>query len=289
METNLTYEKRSAHAAIVLAVLIIGAVTLAQTAVLGFAQVSNEAFQAIDDCHNVHLPDNDLGAMTTVVGTRNGSPVAKTVHAEKQWYLCELDQGEVPVIVEQTIYMELVENLNTKNFLQKSIQVVTCVTKISDAAVIGCNREVPPTDLIVTQACQEDGNGDEIPVELNMVVNPQSTNIVKVIEAEKIIFGCDFVDDGGPFGNTTIELWDDTPIGDLDLDDFKAGGDFVGFTIKKVDRVLFTELWQDLNNLKVVKKTAVAGICVIHLTNDTDGDGEFDPKVESCRFVNVSI
>ncbi|MEM3129201.1 MAG: hypothetical protein QW769_09415, partial [Nitrososphaerales archaeon] len=123
--------RKSGIAGIALAAVLVGAFMLV-TPMKSFAQVNDLAVQAYDDCTLRDLHEDPID-MNTVAGTKGATPIAKTVHAEKQVYDCYLVQGNVPVIVDQTIFLYIYENMATKAQLRKYAEVITCVKKGSDA------------------------------------------------------------------------------------------------------------------------------------------------------------
>ncbi|MEM2760652.1 MAG: hypothetical protein QXU32_09440 [Nitrososphaerales archaeon] len=320
MKTNLRLRlmNRKGYSAIALAAVLIGAFMFVSPTRAASGQVSESAFQALDNCYFAGeigglgfifdilllLPE-DFVEMNTVVITKGTTPVAKTVHVEKEVYFCHLDQGNVPVIVEQDIYLEIFQNMNTKQVLRKQAEVITCVKKIDNAEVIGCDRKGIPTDPVVVQGCfpvdwtiflidfiggliLHDFNYDQVvrhPMETNTVVNPSNTRIAKTVNAQKEVFICDF--GNGPFSTGEINPNEVNSLEDLstlDAHDFEA--------LKKVDLVIFQEIWQDgdkLPNNPITKRSVIAVKCVTNLLSDTDNDDGFVPEVESCKFTNVTL
>ena len=101
-------------------------------------------------------------------------------------------------------------------------------------------------------------------------------NIVKTVEAQKEIFLCD-IDKSN---------------------DLLFFGIIFPFTEKKVDLVVFSDIWEDLNKLPnnpAIKTQFLALRCVVGLMQDGDGDGVISvttpednvPRVESCRYETV--
>ncbi|MEM2760649.1 MAG: hypothetical protein QXW73_07670, partial [Nitrososphaerales archaeon] len=157
-------------------------------------------------------------------------------------------------------FLYIYENMATKAQLRKYAEVITCVKKGSDALVLGCTVEKPSTDPIVTQGCEE-LTGIEHPQEMTTVVSATDGSVIKTTEAQKEVFLCYF--NGS-------------------------------YALKKVDVVIFTSIWQDLDLLNgntINKRQVTAAICVVNLDygdDDDPSDGRGD-NVESCRFVNVSL
>lgn len=224
-----------------------------------------------------NLQPEDAVSMVTI---KSGN-IAKTIHAEKEIFHCFTEQGGVPLVVEMTIFAEIFENLNTMEIIRKQVEVVTCTKLLDTAKVIGCETDSVPINTIPLTGCYDQatvlilGGPDGLRITLDLLPNhPQEMNvvskgkIVKVIESQKEIFLCDLI------------LENNTFIGPLM---FPANE-------KKVETVIFTEIWEDLNllpNDPVVKKTFESLTCVVSLAVDGDGDGDVDPFDEEDRLVSV--
>ncbi|MGH9922392.1 MAG: thrombospondin type 3 repeat-containing protein, partial [Nitrososphaerales archaeon] len=190
-------------------------------------------------CTLAQQPEDPI-SMNTV---RSGN-IAKTIHAEKQIFGCQLEQGNLLVTLDVTIFAEIYESMNTQSIASKQVLVITCMK--NSHTLIGCIDEIPSTDVAPVRNCTEEPIGH--PQEMNTV---NKGKIVKTVEAQKEVFRCDF-------GNTNAS------------DD------------KKVDLVVFTEIWEDLSkipNNPVVKKAFESFRCVTSI--DT-------AKVESCQFAPIS-
>jgi hypothetical protein len=191
-------------------------------------------------CENGELSEpqpEDAISMTTV---RNQN-IVKTIHAEKQIFDCELSPDGIPVIADVTIFVEIYEDLNTKTVISKQVEVVTCIKRSEVIQVLECNLSIPSTDRIPVTNCTE--SPVEHPQEMNTV---RKGATAKTIEAQKEVFTCIFNDSD--------------PAND-----------------KKVDLVLFTEIFQNLNTLTSQDPQILSVKCVIKIDNVT---------VESCRFTN---
>ena len=259
-----TLEKWRTLSVIGIAAMFVTAFVLLQPIQMSFGQTNDLAIQAFEDCKLRSLAEDPIN-MNTVVGTKGTTPIAKTVFTEKEVYDCQLDQGGVPVIVDVTLIAEIHENMTSQQIVRKQTDVIVCVKKGADASSLGCNKEKPATDAIVTQDCKEskDAGYSEIthPTETNTVVSPADKSIVKTVHAEKEVFLC--FPNGSPSG-----------------------------FLKKVDVVLFTEIWEDLDKLSdnpVVKKSALALYCVTNLAFSDTNSIENSIQVESCRFTNVTL
>ena len=175
------------------------------------------------------------------MNTVRNNNFAKTIHAEKQVFNCKLEQGDIPVIVDVTIIAEIYEDITTKSIIKKQALVATCTKDAATGTVIECKATSPSQDPVFVRNCSE--VRIEHPQEMN-TINKGST--VKTIESQKEVFLCSF-----------------------------------GDASKKVDLVLFTEIWEDLRLLPdnpVVKLTFEAFRCVVNVGEAT---------VESCVFSNV--
>ncbi|MGH9921505.1 MAG: hypothetical protein ACRD38_02000 [Nitrososphaerales archaeon] len=230
-----------------------------------------------------NLQPEDAVSMVTI---KSGN-IAKTIHAEKEIFHCFTEQGGVPLVVEMTVFAEIYENLNTMEIIRKQVEVVTCTKLLDTAKVIGCETDSVPTDVVPLTGCYDQAIvliiGSFLPITLDLLPNhPQEMNavnkgkIVKTIESQKEIFLCN-----------------------LDVDNDKDFGSVIFPTNeKKVETVIFTEIWEDLNLLPgdpVVKKTFESLTCVVSLLVDGDGDGSVDfdnpadmlVNVESCQFSSL--
>ncbi len=232
-----------------------------------------------------NLQPEDAVSMVTI---KSGN-IAKTIHAEKEIFHCFTEQGNVPLVVEMTIFAEIFENLNTMEIIRKQVEVVTCTKLLDTAKVIGCETDSVPTNVVPLTGCYDQatiiilGGPDGLRITLDLLPNhPQEMNIVnkgkivKAIESQKEIFLCDLILENNEF------------IGPL----------MFPVNEKKVETVIFTEVWEDLNllpNDPVVKKTFESLTCVVSLVVDGDGDGVVDPfndedrlvSVESCVFASL--
>jgi len=240
------------------------------------------------------FPPEDGISMNTV---RSGN-IVKTIHAEKEVYLCKTAQGNIPVLVDVTVIGEIYEDVSTKSIINRQAEVITCMKIEETGQVIGCETESVPADPTIVRNCFEDpffildlsiisGPILTIPLGIEFTTHPQEMNtvnkgsIVKTIEAQKEIFICNL-----------------DPSNDFDL--FNLGILLVPFTEKKVDVVTFIEIWEDLSLLPtdpIVKKTVESFRCVTSLGEDATFDdfiNPLDPKdnvprVESCKFTSVPV
>jgi len=258
------------------------------------------------------IQPEDAVSMNTV---RNGN-IAKTVHAEKEVFLCLTEQGGLPLIMDMTIFVEIFENMATKEVLSKQAHVITCLKVPETAAVLDCESKPIPSVVAPVRNCRDDAvlmeivifstdTGERIFTEeitINEVfpTHPQEMNTVnkgstvKTIETQKEIFLCNL----------------DHP---MQFNDIPSTNDFVAceggpgsaqctiFPVneKKVELLTITEIWEDLSLLPdnpIVKKTFQSSRCVVTLVVDVDGDGIDDLEdpgdllvnAESCQFSTIT-
>lgn len=214
-------------------------------------------------------PDDPLSMNTVVINgnNANGGGVAKTVHAEKQIFRCNTTQGNQPVIVDLTIVAEIYENMTLVGGLpqapiRKQAEAITCIKDAIIVLVYGCTSKKIPIGNTPVANCEELSVSH--PQEMNTV---NRKKVVKTIIAQKEVFRCNFNDD--PPGEH------DNPPNDTILND------------KKVDVVLFEEIWEDMTKLgpfnqlnpnlgdPVIKKEFESMTCVIKI--DT-------ANAETCMF-----
>ena len=229
---------------------------------------------------------SDPISMNTV---RNGN-IVKTIHAEKEVFLCLLKQGDIPVIVEMTIIGEIFEDMTTTKIIKKQAEVITCMKLRATGGIVGCKMETPPTGFTPKLNCDDSVyiilSNVKMPLTLFGIellpTHPQEMNTVsknktvKTIESQKEIFLCD-IDQSN---------------------DLLAIGIIFPFNEMKVDLVVFTDIWEDLGNLPTnpTVKTEFLGLsCEISLMQDGDKDGNIliytpddnVPSVVSCMFTTI--
>jgi hypothetical protein len=235
------------------AVLLVAAFVLLQP-MNAYSQVGAEGI-LLNNCVLADDQPEDPIDMNTVLGTKLTKTageynLAKTVHREKQIFTCE-DANDPTILytVEMAIFLEIIENLDTKAIERKQSDVVTCIKDIADGSVEECQRRAPSStqNIAVSDCTQVEV---QHPLAMNTVVNPERTNIVKTIDAEKEVYTCE---------NGT------------------------GAPLKKVDQIIFTEIWEDLTKLPknpVTKRTVESARCTIVIPLAV---------VESCIFDTVSL
>ncbi len=121
------------------------------------------------------------------MNTVNVKGIAKTIHVEKEVFSCLI--GAKQVVVDVTIYTELIENIRSHEATNMKFEVVTCVKY--DKGVLGCKTETPSRSAEVSEMTCELIPAT-LPLAMNTVVDGR---IVKTIEAEKEVFECDFNND----------------------------------------------------------------------------------------------
>ncbi len=117
-------------------------------------------------------------------------PLVKTIHLEKEVFLCQQEAAPYNVIVDVSIYTEIVENAIREEPVQKSFEVVTCM-KNFNGTILSCMSEQPPTNVPALPCVIEPAPRPEFlhfPIEMNSVV--VNSTIVKTIMAETEVFNC---------------------------------------------------------------------------------------------------
>lgn len=228
------------------AVLVMGFVLVQLTMNDAYA-AGMEEIPAYDDCFDVRpQPSEDPISMNTV---RSGN-IVKTIHAEKEIFRCELDQGELAVIADVTTYIELYQNIITREVLSSSAVVTTCLKDEPTATVIDCESYIPPTTTVPV------GSGCNEVQEFSNITHPQEMNTVNkgvtvtTIETQKEVFYCT-----------------------------------LSSAVKKVDIVTFTILFENLATQTLQEVQFHAMRCVILITDQSD---DFrDATVETCQFRSI--
>lgn len=250
METTVNVRKQPKYWAISIAAIMATAFVLVQPAMQASnAELSSEGLPVggYDDCVlREGFPDDPISQNSV----RNGH-IVKTIHAEKEIYKCFLVQGNIPVIVDLTTFIEVYENITAREVIETNFISVTCLKDEPTAALIDCesDEDIPKDIVPVGSSCTEiDIN---FPQEMNTV---NKGKIAKTIETQKEQFLCDF---------TT------SPV------------------IKKVDIVLFTEIYEDLNTQQTLEVQFHVARCVIVVFDgvaaSADGSNR-DARLEGCTF-----
>jgi hypothetical protein len=176
--------------------------------------------------------------------------LVKTIHAEKEIFRCFLDQGNLAVIVDVTTYIEVYEDIDKQQVNATNVVVTTCVKDEATADVYGCDFYTPTKDTIPVSLCVEQPDITH-PQEMDTV---RKGNTAKTIETQKEVFLCTF-----------------------------------GGVTKKVDLVLFTEIYENLNTQEITDIQAHAMKCTVLVTDNNPDNTRRDATVESCVFSEVQI
>jgi len=242
------------YSGITLGAVLIMAFVLVQPIMQHANAVGVEGLPAYDDCdlrtdNGEAFPEDGI-SMNTV---RN-KDIVKTIHAEKEIFDCHLVQGNLEVIVDLTTYLEVYENITSQEVIATNAFSTTCLKDgpndgYATATVIDCeSAEISTSPVFVGSECEE--LDLEFPQEMNTVTKGK---IAKTVEAQKEVFRC-------------------LDIGDSNTD-------------KKVDIVLFTEIYEDLNTQTTTSVQFLSARCVVL---DTDDGGDLqDASVESCIFTEI--
>ncbi|MFY3740008.1 MAG: hypothetical protein HMLIMOIP_000433 [Candidatus Nitrosomirales archaeon] len=247
MEMNTTNRlEKPKYLAISAAALLVTAFVLVQPTMQTAYAVGIEGLPAYDNCAPRHETlPEDPISMNTV---RN-KDVVKTIHAEKEIFDCLLTQGALRVIVDLTTYLEVYENITSQEVIATNAFATTCMKDQNTATVIDCeSADVESSPVFVNNCVEVTSFEFTHPQEMNTV---NKGKIAKTIEAQKEVFFC-HLNDG---------------------------------TLKKVDIVLFTEVYEDLNTQTTFPVQFLSARCVV-LVTDNGGDLQ-DGEVESCIFSEI--
>jgi hypothetical protein len=243
------------YSGITLGAVLIMAFVLVQPTMQAAYAVSAEDNPAFDQCDEDHAQPEDPISMNTV---RSGK-IVKTIHAEKMIFDCFLDQGNIPVIVDVTTYIEIYENIDDREVVETNAFATTCIKDEFTGTVIDCESyDIPSTPVPVGSNCEEEDDESGLithPQEMNTV---NKGNIAKTIETQKETFDCEL-------------------------------GEEEEETEKQVDIVLFTEIYENLSTQEVLEVQFYAMRCVMLLSDETlASDGGFrDGVVETCQFSTI--
>ena len=308
--SNYTMNKKTNYMAISAAAILVTAFVLVQPMQAKSQEVIFEGIPDFNQCFlktHPDLPSNtnsdfssknvnitDPISMNTVVAKAtpegNGAiKVAKTVHAEKELFECRTIQGNIPIIVDVTTYVELYSSLSfngspdLEDLTDPVVEVITCVKVESEARFVGCEEREDQLDGvgIIVQNCKEDPIDE--PQEMNTVAaasingangNGRACNVLTV-EAQKEIFLCDLDGATDPDGSQCLS--------GLGLPNFGTGTDSAcRDDDKKVDVIIFTKIWENVNALvadppgdPVIAKDILSLTCLVKI--DT-------ALVEECEF-----
>ena len=251
METTVDAKlrKQPKYWAISMAAIIATAFVLVQPAMQSsYADLSSETLPigGYDDCSVRTAPEDPISMNTVKKGD-----VAKTIHAEKEIFDCFTGQGNLPVIVDVTTYIELFHNITSGELLEDAAFATTCLKDNSTGTLIDCEAYDVPTSLVpVGSHC---GEVTDITHPQEMTTVNKGNNVLTV-EAQKEVFSCSFTDG----------------------------------TEKKVDLVIFTSISEDIRDQGVDASPGsdafqfLEARCVVVVTSSSGQDG----KVEGCTFVD---
>jgi hypothetical protein len=240
--------KKPKYWAISLAAIIATAFVVVQPAMHTAYAVTAEQINEWDDCE---VAGEGLFIGDPVVqNTIQKGSLVKTIHAEKEIFFCSLLQGNLPVVVEVTTYVELFENITTREVLGHNAVVNTCVKESETATVLGCMNYIPPRSPQPTGTGCDGLNGVGLPVHPMEMNTVKFKNVAKTIETQKQIYFCELPD----------------------------------HTIKKVDIVLFTEIYESLITGNILSMQNHQIRCVVLVT---DWDFRRDATVESCTSLPI--
>ena len=253
METKA--KRLTKYSTVGLGAMLVMAFVLVQPTMQKAFAVGIEGLPAYDDCDlkglaTAILPDDPISMITV-----KNKDIVKTIHAEKEIFQCFLEQGSIPVIVDLTTYLEVYENITSQEVIETNAFSTTCIkdgpTSSSTATVIDCeSSEISTSPVFVGSECEE--RDLEFPQEMNTVTKGK---IAKTVEVQKEVFHC-------------------FNIGNSDTD-------------KKVDIVLFTEIYEDLNTQTTTSVQFLSARCVVLLTDEEELSDLRDATVESCIFTPI--
>jgi len=265
-----SHEKGLKYKGITLAAVLAASLMLAQP-------IMNQAYSVgieggVPPYDNCTLRDSheDPISMDTVKSGR----IVKTIHAEKEIFDCFVVQGNIPVIVDVTTFIEVFEDINSRQVTGTRALVTTCLKQNGTATVLDCASSEPGSTTIPLNNCREDTDITH-PMEMNTVVRPKD-NIAKTVEAQKEVFLCDLdgfnkdVQTGKPI-LCVPDLPSRPGTDPTCLDDDK-----------KVDIVLFTEIYENMATRTIIDTQFYSMRCVL-LIGDDSADKR-DATVESCAF-----
>jgi len=247
MEMNQTNRlNKPKYVAVSTAALLMTAFVLVQPTMQAANAVGVEGLPGYDSCE---LRDESRYEDPTSMNTVKNRDVVKTIHAEKEVFTCNLNQGDLEVIVDVTTYLEVYENITAKEVIATNAISTTCIKDEFTATVIDCESdEVPTSPVFVGDQCTE----------VDYITHPQEMNTVtkvktaKTMEAQKEVFTCN-----------------------------------LNGTIKKVDIVLFTEIYEDLSTQTTTSVQFLSARCVV-LISDSNNSGDLqDADVETCIFSEI--
>jgi hypothetical protein len=232
------------YSTIGLSAMLVMGFVLVQPTVQTAYAVGIEGLPSYDDCG-----DRDLSEIEDPISmnTVRNKDIVKTIHAEKEVFDCRLTQGDLEVIVDLTTYLEVYENITSQEVIETNAISTTCIKDALTATVIDCeSKDISTSPVFVGSECREAVPGPSHTQEMNTV---NKGKLAKTVEAQKEVFYC-------------------SPSGIL----------------KKVDIVLFTEIYEDLNTQTTTSVQFLSARCVVLAY---DNDDLQDASVESCIFTEI--
>lgn len=250
MEMNQS-NKLAKYWAVSAAALLVTAFAFVQPTMQVANAVGIEGLPAYDEC-SLRTDNGEVFPDDGIsMNTVKRNEVVKTIHAEKEIYDCYLNQGHLPIIVDVTTYLEVYENITSHEVISTNAISTTCLKDETTATVIDCESDVVPTSPVFVNNCNE--QDVEFPQEMNTVNRAKAA---KTIESQKEVFLCQLSDG----------------------------------TQKKVDIVLFTEIYEDLNTQTTTAVQFLSARCVVLVSDtsssSTEGDLQ-DADVETCIFNEI--
>jgi hypothetical protein len=254
METTVNVRKQPKYWAISLAAIMATAFVLVQPAMqASYGQLSGEDLVSggYDQC-DYREPDESPGTPDdplTMNSVKN-KDIMKTIIAEKEIYDCFLNQGNLPVIVDVTTYVEIFTNITSGERLGDHVFATTCIKEEDTAVVIDCESTpdddpIPRTVVPVGSSCSEEII--EFPQEMNTLNKGRSA---ATVEVQKEQFICSLTG-----------------------------------TEKKVDLYIVTSVFEDINTQTVKEVTFLEVRCVVQVFDSDDTtDGA---TVEGCTFSDL--
>ncbi len=236
------------YSGISLGVVLVMAFVMVQPTFQQASAVGVEGLPVFDGCDGFSIPEDPI-SMNSV---RSGN-IVKTIHVEKEVFSpCFLTQGQLDVVVDVTTYIEVYENIVDREIIKASAVVTTCLKEparhfTGGATVIDCESYVPSTQPVPVGGGCEENNEITHPQEMNTVTKGK---IAKTIEAQKEVFFCH-----------------------LDNAD------------KKVDVILFTDIYEDLASQEVEELQFHSMRCVTLVTDFPHQ--QQDARVETCQFSSI--
>jgi hypothetical protein len=196
-----------------------------------------------NNCALATQPDDPIDMNTVVGKTTSAKHYAKTIHREKQVFQCEDLNSPTTIYTVEIAIFAEIFENLDTKSITRKQAEVITCVKDSNGFVLECQKRNPTTQNISVSNCA--GQFVAHPEEMNTVTHPVNTYVVKTIDAQKEVFLCDFN--------------------------------------KKVDVIIFTEIWEDLNKLPgnpVVKRTVESLRCTV---------STLLAIVESCIYSSVPL